>query len=250
MIIKIEIENVSFSYGCRSVLEGCNLAIPNGEIWALIGRSGTGKTTLLQIIAGLFRPQSGAVRIKGKVNSALGMIKGVVFQEDCLLGWLTVVENLLFPNHRKPDGKALQKAQDLIIAVGLDKWENSLPKILSFGMRKRVEFARALLSDPEYLLADEPFGTVDALTRHDLWRMWQSLRSKEPRTGILCTHDAEEALRLCDVVVPLLPGPPAVLGEIIRVPKRLKTLEPDSIDKELLDMKKIIIKSLDRISSF
>jgi len=238
------IENVSFQYGRRTVLEAISLHVPAGEIWALIGQSGIGKTTLLQIVAGLFQPQTGSVTVDGKVVVGAGTVKGIVFQEESLLGWLTVEENIRFPKHNKNHTDEKLKAKDILAQVGLDRWENALPGILSTGMRKRAEFARALFTDNRYLLADEPFGTLDALTRRDLWYMWRTLRTSEPRTGILSTHDPEEAIRLCDVIVPLIPGTPARLGKPIRVPARLSALSPDANDDELFSLKEQLIHSL------
>ena len=209
------LEGVGFSYGEEPVLEGIDLHIPKGQIWALIGKSGTGKTTLLQIVAGLFKPNAGSVCIEKNERR----IQGVVFQEESLLGWLTVEQNVLFPHYWRPSSERSRVARSILETVGLGEWLGALPYELSAGMRKRVEFARALVADKEYILADEPFGTLDALTRRQLWELWLGLRSKEPRTGILCTHDPEEALRLCDVIVPLIGTSPSRCGVPMEVPK-------------------------------
>lgn len=240
----ILVHDVVFAYFREPTISDISLRVPRREIWALIGKSGVGKTTLLQVIAGLFRPNSGTVSVSGRNNDSPGRIRGVVFQEECLLGWLNVEDNLLFPHHKHADSAMRLKARRLLEEVGLAGLERAFPLSLSVGMRKRVEFARALLADPEYLLADEPFGTVDALTRHDLWDLWHSLRRTEPRTGLFSTHDAEEAIRLCDAIVPLVPGPPAKIGQIIRVPKRFSDLPVDQNDPELLTMKETVINSI------
>jgi ABC-type nitrate/sulfonate/bicarbonate transport system ATPase subunit len=240
----IRIEDVTFSYGERAVLESINLSIPKGEIWALVGRSGIGKTTLLNIIAGLFKPSRGVVSILGRERIGLGRIRGIVFQDDCLLGWLSAKNNVLFPNHRSATAGASKEAIDMLDAVGLTSRYESYPNELSAGMRKRLDFARALIADKEYILADEPFGPVDALTRRDLWRLWLKLRERSPRTGILSTHDPEEAVRLCDMVVTLRSGPPSRITSLLKVPSHVKDLGITDQNDELWQLKDQIIQSL------
>ena len=240
--MSIVVENVAFSYEIYPILKEINFHIPNGEIWALLGRSGTGKTTLLQVISGLFKPNEGRVIIGGEVTYP-GRIKGIVFQDDALLGWLTVKENLFFPrNHISEKQKEI--TENFLRAVGLLNNASKYPGELSAGMKKRLEFARALMADNNYILADEPFGTVDAVTRRNLWRLWLKLREDEPRTGILCTHDPEEAIRLCDVVVTLKANPIGVIGDIIKIPESLKSLSIDNENNALWEFKNEIIKSL------
>jgi ABC-type nitrate/sulfonate/bicarbonate transport system ATPase subunit len=244
MAIGIEVSDLCFGFGTENLLEGISLRVPVGEIWALIGRSGVGKTTLLQIIAGLFTPRSGMVRVADRSVGGPGRIRGVVFQEDSLLGWLTVEDNVLFPGHRDGiDGRAA-RASGILSQVGLAEWRNAFPNKLSTGMRKRVEFARALTADDRYLLADEAFSTLDALTRRELWHMWLKLRETEPRTGILSTHDPEEAIRLCDVVVPLIPTRPATLGTPIRVPSHLAQLKPQDASDELNVLRESLVSAI------
>jgi ABC-type nitrate/sulfonate/bicarbonate transport system ATPase subunit len=243
--IGISVQDVAFGYDNKPIFESINFEVPIGKMWALVGRSGVGKTTLLQIISGLFCSSHGSVTVAERNQEGTGRIKGVVFQDESLLGWLSVEQNLLFPNHKQAAESAKSKAHKILIEVGLSGFENALPATLSTGMRKRVEFARAILVDDQYLLADEPFGPLDALTRRDLWRIWQVLRKSEPRTGILSTHDPEEALRLCDVVVPLVPGPPAHLGTPIVVPPYFSTLSPSESNGELIAFKEQLIHGLE-----
>jgi ABC-type nitrate/sulfonate/bicarbonate transport system ATPase subunit len=249
-MMSIVIEQLSFAYNSCPILDSISVSIPTGEIWALVGRSGVGKTTLLQILAGLFKPQHGSITIGQRRFHEAGQIKGVVFQEDSLLGWLTVQDNILFPRNRDPNPQLASRAADILENLGLTQYANSLPMTLSAGMRKRVEFGRALMADAHYLLADEPFGTLDALTRRDLWNLWNRLRKTEPRTGILCTHDPEEAIYLCDVILPLIPGPPATLGEIFQVPKHLSAMNFDQRSEELLALKEELVRALKPRASF
>jgi ABC-type nitrate/sulfonate/bicarbonate transport system ATPase subunit len=174
----ISVQDVAFSYDGKPVFESVSFEIPRGKMWALIGRSGVGKTTLLQIIAGLFHSPEGSVEVAGREREIAGRIKGVVFQEDSLLGWLTVQQNVLFPQHEHPQDEARARAKKILAEVGLADCEDALPATLSVGMRKRVEFARAILVDDQYLLADEPFGPLDALRRLDFSESVQAHRSR------------------------------------------------------------------------
>lgn len=241
----ISLADISFAYQTTPILQSLNLDIPKGEIWALVGRSGVGKTTLLQIVAGLFQPTTGEVRICGRQVPVVGRIKGIVFQDDCLLGWLTAEENILFPHHRKrsPERRAL--ARGMMDAVGLKDLYFAKPFEFSTGMRKRLEFARALVADEEYILADEPFGTVDALTRRELWQLWLDLRAKNPRTGILSTHHPEEAVRLCDAVVTLRQEHPSILSQPIRIPKEIRKLNANEQNEQIGNLRQKILYSLE-----
>ncbi len=240
----IVIDNVGFSYGDNKVFESVSLEVPKGEVWALLGRSGCGKTTLLHILAGIFQPTRGSVNIYGPNGQANRRIKGMVFQDDSLLGWLFVIDNVLFPLHRKTDEKRRDYAVEILTSVGLSENMSDYPFKLSAGMRKRVEFARAIIADEDYILADEPFGTLDALTRRDLWQLWNQLRVKRPRTGILATHDPEEAVRLCDAVVTMRKGNPGGVSKIIRIPQELRSRGIDNESDEIHRMKSEIIQSL------
>lgn len=241
--MSIVVDNIAFSYDNSEVLKGINFIIPEGEIWALLGRSGIGKTTLLQVIAGLFKPSEGQVVINGAIASP-GLIQGIVFQDDSLLDWLTVRDNLNFPKNSNSDQEK-EKADNMLSAVGLYSHADRYPFELSAGMKKRLEFARALMVDNQYILADEPFGTVDAVTRRTLWRLWSKFRQEEPRTGILCTHDPEEAIRLCDVIVTLKANPTENMADVIKIPESVRSLSMDREEKEFWVLKNKIIQSLE-----
>ena len=239
----IELTDVGFAYGARAVLASVRFHVPDGQIWALVGRSGSGKTTLLHIIAGLYTPTQGTVALGGEASQP-GRIKGVVFQDDCLLGWLTAEQNLLFPAHRRAGPEARTRAERMLEAVELAGCGDLYPYEMSTGMRKRLEFARALLADGDHILADEPFGTVDAVTRRNLWTLWRQLRTSHPRTGILCTHDPEEAIRLCDAVVPLQSGRPSTCGDPFVVPASIRALDMTEETEDLWSLKRQVIEAL------
>lgn len=240
----ITARGISFAYNSRIILEDIDLCIPNGEIWALVGRSGIGKTTLLQVLAGLFEPSAGEIIVSGREGMSAGRIRGVVFQEDSLLGWLSAIDNLLFPHHRLATEIQRDDATRVLESVGLAGRASDFPSQFSTGMRKRLEFARALLADNRYILADEPFGTVDALTRRDLWALWIALRRDSPRTGVLSTHDAEEAVRLCDTIAVLRTSTPTTVGHLFRVPSSVKALDATCHSRELWELRDTILHAL------
>lgn len=175
------------------------------EFLCVLGPSGSGKSTLLRILAGLLQPTSGQVTFTGLEKPRIGF----VFQQANLMPWRTVHENITLPLELEnvSAGQASQKAQDLIDLVGLNGFETSLPRDLSGGMAQRVALARALAHDPDILLLDEPFGSLDALTRERMWtelsRIWQARQ----KTVIMVTHSIGEALFLADRVLVLSARP-------------------------------------------
>jgi NitT/TauT family transport system ATP-binding protein len=182
------------------------------EFIAVLGPSGSGKSTLLRILAGLLKPTSGSIAFGGKepAVSALEPPRiGMVFQQANLIPWRTVIENIELPLQLDGVDKesARIKAQELIELVGLQGFENNWPRDLSGGMAQRVAIARALIHDPDILLLDEPFGSLDALTRERMWtelsRIWQ-MRQK---TVIMVTHSINESLFLSDRVLVLTQRP-------------------------------------------
>ena len=190
-------------------LKGINLAIAPNEFVSIVGRSGCGKTTLLNIIAGLLRPTTGAVLIDGRPVRGPGPDRGMVFQQASLFPWLTAIKNIEFgPLNAGVDAETRrQQAQDLIELVRLKGFENKYPRELSGGMQQRVAIARALAMDPEILLMDEPFGALDELTRaemqQELLRIWEARR----KTVVFVTHSISEAIFLSDRIVVLSPHP-------------------------------------------
>jgi ABC-type nitrate/sulfonate/bicarbonate transport system ATPase subunit len=186
-----------------------NLSIEPNEFVAVVGRSGCGKTTLLNMIAGLLKPTKGAILIDGKPVEGPGPDRGMVFQNSALFPWLTAIGNIEFgpKNTGMSREERRRLAQDLIELVHLAGFENKYPRELSGGMRQRVAIARALAMDPDILLMDEPFGALDELTRADmqdeLLRIWQARK----KTVVFITHSIMEALYLSDRIVVLSPHP-------------------------------------------
>jgi NitT/TauT family transport system ATP-binding protein len=226
----IEVKEVYKNFGIKDhenapILEDINLEVKEGEFLAILGPSGSGKSTLLRIIAGLIPASKGTVTYLG--NAIQGVNPGVamVFQSFALFPWLTVLENVMLGLESKKLSKAekYDKALKVIDVVGLDGFENAYPKELSGGMRQRVGIGRALVSDPDVLLMDEPFSALDVLTaenlRRDLLELW--LDKKIPtKSIILVTHGIEEAVYMADRAIILSAGPARVVEEItINIPR-------------------------------
>ncbi|ASY16385.1 sulfonate transport system ATP-binding protein [Candidatus Planktophila sulfonica] len=183
-----------------SVIKDVNLEIKSGEIVALLGPSGCGKSTLLRLIAGLEVPTSGEVTIDERKIVGLDDRCSIVFQEPRLLPWRTIVENVeLGLRGRKDNGKALQ----LLAEVGLGDFAACLPRQVSGGMAQRAALSRALISEPQVLLLDEPLAALDALTRLQMQDLLSQLVATTGVTIVLVTHDIDEALYLADRIVVL-----------------------------------------------
>ena len=188
------------------VLDDVNFKLHEGEIVALLGKSGSGKSTLLRIIAGLIPPSSGKVIYRGQLVNRPAPGIAMVFQSFALMPWLTVLENVELGLEAQGVGREerRKRAIEAIDIIGLDGFESAFPKELSGGMRQRVGFARALVTNPDILLMDEPFSALDVLTaenlKSDLLRLWQE--KKTNTNGILLvTHNIEEAAMLADRII-------------------------------------------------
>jgi NitT/TauT family transport system ATP-binding protein len=195
--------------GGLQALQNLTFSVLPQQFLCVLGPSGSGKSTLLRIISGLLPPTQGEVLYDGVSLSGPRRGVGFVFQKANLMPWRTVLENIMLPLELQnlPRPEALRQAQELVDLVGLQSFESSLPRDLSGGMAQRVAIARALVHDPDVLLLDEPFGSLDALTRermgNELLRIWQVRR----KTVIMVTHSIPEALFLADRVVVLSPRP-------------------------------------------
>jgi NitT/TauT family transport system ATP-binding protein len=211
-------------------LQDVSLTIDTDAFVSIVGPSGCGKTTLLRMIAGLERPDAGAVEIDGVRVSGPGPDRAVVFQQFALLPWSTVADNIAFGlelrGMARPERLAI--AHDLIHAMGLRGFERHYPRQLSGGMQQRVGLARALAVNPAILLMDEPFASVDAQTRRTLQDDLLGLAERSRKTIVFVTHDIDEAVRLADRVVLMSPRPGQVL-ESLRV--ALPRPRPDDLDQ-------------------
>ena len=216
----LELRNVSKSFGQGAkrveVLKNINLTIEEGEFIAIVGFTGSGKSTLINLISGLIHPDEGEILLKGKRITEPGPDRGVVFQNYSLLPWLTVYGNIelavkqVFPNlnAKERDGHVAKYIEMVNLTSAIHKH----PSKLSGGMRQRVSVARALAMDPEILLLDEPLSALDALTRGSLQIEIERIWRESKKTVLMITNDVDEAILLADRVIPLTPGPGATLG--------------------------------------
>lgn len=200
---KITIRNVSRSYESTQALADVSFSVAEGEFCCIVGPSGCGKTTLLRAIAGLDDPDSGSILVDENPVTGPGLDRGMVFQEYALFPWRTVRGNIRFGLDRPACDCADcdARVRELIDLVGLDGFEDAYPKELSGGMKQRVGIARALAVDPEILLMDEPFASVDARTRDRLHAELLDIWAQTEQTVVFVTHDIDEAVTLADRVV-------------------------------------------------
>src|ERR671935_1974885 len=223
----ISMESVSKRFpaaggGSTTVFEDLWLSMARGEFVCIIGHSGCGKTTVLNILAGLEAPSDGAVIVDNQAIEGPSLDRAVIFQSHALLPWLTVMGNVAYAVASKwrfmNRGDLNRQAQKFIDLVGLTGAEHKRPAELSGGMKQRVGIARALSIEPKIMLMDEPFSALDALTRGTLQDEVRRICLETGQTVFMITHDVDEAIYLADRVVLMTNGPNAMLAEIIENP--------------------------------
>jgi nitrate/nitrite transport system ATP-binding protein len=221
----LELSHVGKGYGAAGarteVLHDINLTVERGEFVAIVGYSGAGKTTLINMVSGLAAPDTGTVTLDGKPITGPGADRGVVFQNYSLLPWLSAYENVLLAVDQAfaswtPQQKR-EHTEKYLALVNLAAARDKKPSELSGGMRQRVSVARALAMDPQVLLLDEPLGALDALTRatlqDEISRIWQASK----KTVLMITNDVDEGILLADRIIPLSIGPRATLGPAVTI---------------------------------
>ncbi len=248
------LHNVSKSYRAaggtpRPVLDKVSLEVAEGEFVAIVGYSGTGKTTLINLLAGLVRPDAGSVTHNGQAVRGPSPSRAVVFQNYSLLPWLSVAGNIelaVKASHRRASlAECRDKVAAAVALVRLSHAAERLPRQLSGGMRQRVSLARGLAMDPAVLLLDEPLSALDALTRgslqEEIARIWQESR----KTVVLITNDVDEAILLADRVIPIMGAGPATLGEPVVInlprPRDRKALNHDA---EFQRIRRVVLEAL------
>jgi len=213
-------DNISKYFGegsnRKKAIEGISFSISSGEFKTLVGSSGSGKSTILRIIAGLESPSKGNVKVDGKIVSGPGLDRGMVFQKYSLFPWLTASENIAFGmNLNSYKLKEIKyRTSYLLEVVGLKDSGNKYPKELSGGMQQRIAIARALATNPKILLLDEPFGALDLQIRESMQKFLYELWEKTSLTVLLITHDIEEALALSQQICILAPNPGRIIKEV------------------------------------
>ncbi|KAB2325693.1 ABC transporter ATP-binding protein [Betaproteobacteria bacterium SCN1] len=202
-------------------LQDINLQVAQGEFISLIGHSGCGKSTVLNIVAGLLDATEGYALLKGKEVKGPGPDRAVVFQNHSLLPWLTVYENVQLAVDKVMPGKNRAERRDWVMhnlrLVHMDHAADKRPGEISGGMKQRVGIARALAMQPDVLLMDEPFGALDALTRAHLQDSVMEIQAELGNTVMMITHDVDEAVLLSDRIVMMTNGPAATIGAILGV---------------------------------
>ena len=209
----VAIDDVTLTYkgaaGGLLALQGTSLDVPRGEFAAVVGPSGCGKSSLMKLVTGLVRPDTGSIVIFGDRVRGPVKIAGMAFQNPNLLPWRKVIDNVLLPleivephrrQFRRDNKRYREQAKALLATVGLSGFEDRFPWELSGGMQQRVSLCRALIHEPALLMLDEPFAALDAFTREELWCVLRDLWEKIRFTVILVTHDLREAAFLADKI--------------------------------------------------
>ncbi|EHM48793.1 ABC transporter, ATP-binding protein [Yokenella regensburgei ATCC 43003] len=212
----LQVSHLSARYGGKTVLEDINLSVERGELLVVLGPSGSGKTTLLNLIAGFQPYDSGNILLNGQKVNGPAAERGVVFQNEGLLPWRNVQDNVAFGLQLAGVGREERRAvaQQLLKKVGLEGAEKRFIWQLSGGQRQRVGIARALAADPQLLLLDEPFGALDAFTREQMQTLLLRLWHDTGKQVLLITHDIEEAVFMATDLVLLSPGPGRVVERL------------------------------------
>jgi len=220
-----------------SVVEGVSLTVAEGEVVALVGQSGCGKSSFLDLLAGFTFPDRGEVRVDGELVRGPNAKRILISQRGSVFPWLTVRRNLVIVQQGVPVEERRRRAWHYVELVGLMEFERAYPFELSGGMRQRVELARALVVRPDILFMDEPFGALDALTRLRLRAELLQILARERHTVVLVTHDVDEALQLADRVVVLTPRPArihSIVPVLLPHPRSLVAPELTALKERIL----------------
>jgi NitT/TauT family transport system ATP-binding protein len=209
--VVLHLAGVRHSFGPTHVLDATDLLVRRGEFLAVVGASGCGKTTLLNLCSGWLTPSAGTVRRCGRART--------VFQSSGLFPWMTVEQNVGIALGHLGEAERRRRVEQLIARTGLEPFARHYPHQISPGMRQRIELVRTFATEAELLLLDEPFSSLDYLTRLQMRRELAGLLSEQPRTVVLVTHDVAEAAQLADAVV-VLAGRPSSVRETITLPPR------------------------------
>ena len=236
----LRLDGITKRYDAMGVLDGVALEVEPSEIVALVGPSGCGKSTLLRLVSGLDARFEGRISVGGREVRGPDRAVGVVFQEPRLFPWLSLADNVAFGLPDRGSERARALVRETLAVVGLTEFARSLPKELSGGMAQRAALARALVTEPQVLLLDEPFSSLDAFTRMRLQDHLLAAWTRYRPTLVLVTHDLDEAVYLADRVV-LFSDRPARVVDVLRVaPRRPR----DRRDPDLLGLRVALLEAL------
>jgi NitT/TauT family transport system ATP-binding protein len=253
----IALQNLSIDYEVSShekvsAAANLNVEFPAGKISALLGVSGCGKTSLLHVMAGLLKASGGEVFVNREKLNGVRKSTAIIFQDFALLPWKTVYANVELP--LKIIGLKKQQRKKIVISLleefGLEKFLSYYPKQLSGGMKQRLAIARSLVSEPDLLLMDEPFSSLDALTREDAQDFLLEINARRNLSTIIVTHSIEEAVYLADNVFIMTGKNPGTITSCIDIPKQCKkTFREDSSFQEYCTVIRNMLKSSNDISA-
>jgi NitT/TauT family transport system ATP-binding protein len=219
--VRVEHVDLAYDEASGNAIEDVSVSMREHEFIAMVGPSGCGKSTFMKLCSGLKAPTKGHVVVAGREVSGPLKIVGMAFQHANLLPWRTTLENVLLPleivepyrsSFREKKAEYTEKAKLLLRSVGLDGYESKFPWELSGGMQQRTSICRALVHEPQLLLLDEPFASLDAFTREELWCVLRDLWTRSPFTVVLVTHDLREATFLADTVYVMSKRPGRILA--------------------------------------
>jgi NitT/TauT family transport system ATP-binding protein len=243
----VSIRGLGHSYGELLTIERLDLSVPAHGVLGLVGPSGCGKSTLLELIAGLREPQQGTVAL-GDAEDPAGRLARCAFmpQRDLLLPWLAAIDNAALALRNRGVGRAAARRQagELFSRFGLTGFERAKPAELSGGMRQRVAFLRTLVAGKPVLALDEPFASLDAITRAEMQEWLAAALRADPRTVVLVTHDIEEALYLCDRVAVLSARPARMIEELSAPAPRAADRDEAVTDPEFVAVRERAMQAL------
>src|SRR5215208_4409071 len=243
----VELRAVGHSFGELRALDRVDLEIGAGEVLGLVGPSGCGKSTLLELVAGLLEPSDGRVAVDGETPAGERLARTVLMpQRDLLLPWLSAIDNgaLALRNRGAAREDARRGAHPLFQRFGLAGFEATAPGRLSGGMRQRVAFLRTLQAGKPVLALDEPFASLDAITRAEMQEWLAGALDADPRTVVLVTHDVEEALYLCDRVAVLSARPARIVEEMSAPAPRAADRDEAVTDPEFVAVRERALHAL------
>jgi len=236
------------------VVDGFNLIVPRGDVVSIIGHSGCGKSTVLNMIAGLIPISDGGIVVSGKEIDGPGPDRAVVFQSPCLLPWMTACQNVMIGVKRSyphaTRGQRRELVESALSMVGLADAMKKYPREMSGGMQQRVGIARAIALKPKMLLLDEPLGRLDSLTRMELQDVILRILDKERITTLLITHDPDEAVYMSDRICMMTNGPHAKVGQVMEIDFERPRRRADIVETDqFYDYRRRLLAFLDECES-